>query len=122
MTYCFFSMTRPPPTSTLFPSTPLFRSPQMIEILRAIAGTPASAIVRLPWNDVVRSEEHTSELQSHRYKLYDVLFFFNDPPPTDFYPLSLHAALPIPGDDRDLARDRGHAGVRYRAAAVERRR
>jgi 2-dehydro-3-deoxyglucarate aldolase/4-hydroxy-2-oxoheptanedioate aldolase len=28
-------------------------TPQMIEILRAIAGTPASAIVRLPWNDVV---------------------------------------------------------------------
>jgi len=28
-------------------------TPQMIGILRAIAGTPASAIVRLPWNDVV---------------------------------------------------------------------
>ena len=27
--------------------------PQMIEILRAIAGTPASAVVRLPWNDMV---------------------------------------------------------------------
>jgi 2-dehydro-3-deoxyglucarate aldolase/4-hydroxy-2-oxoheptanedioate aldolase len=28
-------------------------TPQMIGILRAIAGTPASAIVRLPWNDPV---------------------------------------------------------------------
>src|SRR5438132_665628 len=27
--------------------------PQMIEILRAIAGTPAQAIVRPPWNDMV---------------------------------------------------------------------
>jgi 2-dehydro-3-deoxyglucarate aldolase/4-hydroxy-2-oxoheptanedioate aldolase len=28
-------------------------TPQMIEILRAIAGTPAQAIVRPPWNDMV---------------------------------------------------------------------
>ena len=27
--------------------------PQMVELLRAIAGTPASAIVRPPWNDLV---------------------------------------------------------------------
>lgn len=27
--------------------------PQMIEILRAIAGTPASAVTRVPWNDTV---------------------------------------------------------------------
>ena len=28
-------------------------TPQLIEILRAIAGTPASAVTRLPWNDAV---------------------------------------------------------------------
>jgi 2-dehydro-3-deoxyglucarate aldolase/4-hydroxy-2-oxoheptanedioate aldolase len=28
-------------------------TPQMIGILRAVAGTPASPIVRLPWNDLV---------------------------------------------------------------------
>src|SRR5512134_167754 len=28
-------------------------TPQMIEILRAVAGTPASPIVRIPWNDLV---------------------------------------------------------------------
>ena len=28
-------------------------TPQMIEILRAVAGTPASPIVRIPWNDAV---------------------------------------------------------------------
>src|SRR6266508_6417829 len=56
--------------------TPL-DTPQMIGILQTIAGTPAQAIVRPPWNDMVmvkraldhhhvvpRSEEHTSELQS----------------------------------------------------------
>jgi len=28
-------------------------TPQMVELLRAVAGTPASAIVRPPWNDMV---------------------------------------------------------------------
>src|SRR3989338_6683728 len=48
-----------------------------------------------------RSEEHTSELQSH-FHLVFLLFFFNAPAPTDIYPLSLHDALPIYAeDDRD---------------------
>src|SRR5256886_15295009 len=29
-----------------------------------------------------------------------LFFFFNDPPPTEFYPLPLHAALPISGCKR----------------------
>lgn len=28
-------------------------TPQMIDILRALAGTPAPGVVRLPWNDMV---------------------------------------------------------------------
>ena len=28
-------------------------APQMIDMLRTIAGTPAPAVVRLPWNDMV---------------------------------------------------------------------
>ena len=28
-------------------------TPQMVDILRTIAGTPAQAVVRLPWNDMV---------------------------------------------------------------------
>ena len=28
-------------------------TPEMIEILRTLAGTPAQAVVRLPWNDMV---------------------------------------------------------------------
>src|SRR2546426_783777 len=41
-----------------------------------------------------RSEEHTSELQSP-FNLVCPLFFLNDRPPTEIYPLPLHAALPI---------------------------
>src|SRR3990167_6866364 len=41
-----------------------------------------------------RSEEHTSELQSQSNLLY-LLFFLNDPPPTEISPLPLPAALPI---------------------------
>src|SRR5437773_7463616 len=67
----FFSMIRPPPTSTLFPYTTLFRSsappsqtgPPRVKsrsgplapVPAMIASTGASG----------RSEEHTSELQSH---------------------------------------------------------
>src|SRR3990167_6864895 len=42
----------------------------------------------------VRSEEHTSELQSHS-NITLHFFFFNDPATTEIYPLSLHDALPI---------------------------
>src|SRR5690606_42013897 len=76
--------TRPPPTSTLFPYTTLFRSienfkkrkgavkplvPQITQ--KAIAGFSTEAVLKAlgnsldPLVDVIsRSEEHTSELQS----------------------------------------------------------
>src|SRR5260370_22986284 len=77
----FFLMIRRPPRSTLFPYTTLFRSVALhldarwladrrlgngISRPRGIAhrGTPAAG----PWGDdprQSRSEEHTSELQSH---------------------------------------------------------
>src|SRR2546427_3686094 len=62
----FFLMIRRPPRSTLFPYTTLFRSPfcamlladMGAEVLRiARPGTPVDA-------QDIRSEEHTSELQS----------------------------------------------------------
>src|SRR5436190_18656033 len=73
-------MIRRPPRSTLFPYTTLFRSPtramgdlavpvafQLARTLRkaprAIAQELAQAVGRTP--GVARSEEHTSELQSH---------------------------------------------------------
>ena len=50
--------------------------------------------------DAIRSEEHTSELQSPITISYAVfclkkIFFFNDTATTEIYTLSLHDALPI---------------------------
>ena len=47
---------------------------------------------------VARSEEHTSELQSHSDLVCRLLLkknFFNDTATTEIYTLSLHDALPI---------------------------
>src|SRR5437667_12857920 len=64
--FFFFLMIRRPPRSTLFPYTTLFRSPQgpegssqrtTIDCARDRCGVPVAG--------GARSEEHTSELQSH---------------------------------------------------------
>src|SRR5690349_22509246 len=71
--FLFFLMIRRPPRSTLFPYTTLFRSRQRSEIGPAAprpfppacgkrARPAARSLIRCP----VRSEEHTSELQSRR--------------------------------------------------------
>src|SRR5207237_9312665 len=72
----FFLLLRPPP-STLFPYTTLFRSlPNLEAILSLGAGVdhligdpelPSVPIIRVVDQDLTerRSEEHTSELQSH---------------------------------------------------------
>src|SRR5471030_3446320 len=58
--FFFFLMIRRPPRSTLFPYTTLFRSlPRALH--RVVERLEAE---RRPW---VRSEEHTSELQSLRH-------------------------------------------------------
>src|SRR6266571_2422300 len=54
----FFLMIRRPPRSTLFPYTTLFRS--RTDCFSSTTSTPSSTLVPNP-----RSEEHTSELQSH---------------------------------------------------------
>src|SRR5436190_9070783 len=59
-------MIRPPPRSTLFPYTTLFRSP--VPASEAGAPVPGRDAPALAGGDRVargRSEEHTSELQSH---------------------------------------------------------
>src|SRR5260370_38676540 len=56
--FFFFLMIRRPPRSTLFPYTTLFRSP-IFGPCRTHRRSPKSP----PW--WARSEEHTSELQSH---------------------------------------------------------
>src|SRR5260370_29625952 len=60
-------MIRRPPRSTLFPYTTLFRSIWSVAVLpQADAGAKApDAVALTSWADQVRSEEHTSELQSH---------------------------------------------------------
>src|SRR5690349_22683984 len=64
-------MIRPPPRSTLFPYTTLFRSPapagpaapSSTPTPSTVPGAPAPAV---PVTPSARSEEHTSELQSRR--------------------------------------------------------
>src|SRR3712207_7232473 len=73
----FFLMIRRPPRSTLFPYTTLFRSltlqvmtmpmtscPRTRDQAKARAPSPAAA---RPSSSALRSEEHTSELQSRQY-------------------------------------------------------
>src|SRR5437588_7306856 len=57
----FFLMIRRPPRSTLFPYTTLFRSSLLLERLEALRRPGEPSFVRIG----LRSEEHTSELQSH---------------------------------------------------------
>src|SRR3712207_7088623 len=74
-------MIRRPPRSTLFPYTTLFRSGRVREVLRlqrqpvALPVDPATGayergveeVARVELDARLRSEEHTSELQSRQY-------------------------------------------------------
>src|SRR3712207_9052734 len=75
----FFLMIRRPPRSTLFPYTTLFRSREerlevekrpvelgQVEVHKRVEQQQASVPVELT-REEVRSEEHTSELQSRQY-------------------------------------------------------
>src|SRR5437588_11507458 len=68
----FFLMIRRPPRSTLFPYTTLFRSPAEEHLRRGGAqerperfGDLVGPVTERPLVGAQRSEEHTSELQSH---------------------------------------------------------
>src|ERR1043165_7329928 len=88
-------MIRRPPRSTLFPSTTLFLS--LCHGFNALGCYFENFAVAAPRGrtPAIRSEEHTSELQSPGLISYAVCFFLNDTPPTEIYTLSLHDALPI---------------------------
>src|SRR5437588_7510999 len=62
-------MRRRPPRSTLFPYTTLFRSQQPLRVRETFNLPPgkyaAKVLVRIDGSGALRSEEHTSELQSH---------------------------------------------------------
>src|SRR5215217_3724508 len=92
-------MMRPPPRSTLFPYTTLFRPPP------PHPGQGGFRRCRLRIRP--RSEEHTSELQSRQYLVCRLLlekkteacrhlfvFLCDDAATTEIYTLSLHDALP----------------------------
>src|SRR4029077_21294973 len=57
---CFFLMIRRPPRSTLFPYTTFFRS-----LHTPVRGRRGSHRMPTTGLSAIRSEEHTSELQSH---------------------------------------------------------
>src|SRR2546427_7307093 len=63
-------MIRRPPRSTLFPYTTLFRSDGLVRQAKRVGVTQLDAGARylgafgVPQGELVRSEEHTSELQS----------------------------------------------------------
>src|SRR5260370_3666060 len=59
----FFLMIRRPPRSTLFPYTTLFRSEPLSN--DAFGDLRSASLQPAPGKWIVRSEEHTSELQSH---------------------------------------------------------
>src|SRR5437763_15775986 len=68
--FIFFIITRPPPRSTLFPYTTLFRS--TCQLARPFpdsycVATRSSSTSRTAPVAMCRSEEHTSELQSPMY-------------------------------------------------------
>src|SRR5579859_1519120 len=109
-------MIRPPPRSTLFPYTTLFRSWSPSRIPRDRADARGSR----PTMPDRRSEEHTSELQSQsnlvcrlllEKKINLSIFFFNDTATTEIYTLSLHDALPILEPVEDPARSRRCSGL-----------
>src|SRR5574343_117886 len=92
-------MIRRPPRSTLFPYTTLFRSSG-----NSLSRTWLRYCTKPTAIPPLRSEEHTSELQSHHDLVCRLLlekkkkkkfFFFNDTATTEIYTLSLHDALPI---------------------------
>src|SRR5690242_21583169 len=58
-------MIRHPPRSTLFPYTTLFRSPTPEPPVPPLPPTPIEVLPPAPAGAPPRSEEHTSELQSH---------------------------------------------------------
>src|SRR5438445_5248368 len=89
-----FLMLRRQPSSTLFPYTTLFRSVSLGEMCSALPTVLGQAywihrLVDTPNGRFVRSEEHTSELQSRQYlvcrlllekKKENVVRFHRDPP------------------------------------------
>src|SRR3989338_6666428 len=87
-------MIRPPPSSTLFPYTTLFRSSLSTSILIRRILCSSSNAGGGP-STLESKDRKSTRLNSSHSSISYTLFFFNDPAPTEFYPLPLHDALPI---------------------------
>src|SRR3712207_7301411 len=102
-------MIRRPPRSTLFPYTTLFRSRLLVLVVLALAilalivafvlVVVALLLLAAPRLLVLRSEEHTSELQSRQYLVCRLLLektHPSAPPPVmrDLRSSSLHSSVP----------------------------
>src|SRR3712207_8616945 len=93
-------MIRRPPRSTLFPYTTLFRSPRPVG-LAGLRGVLALALDArpAPGRAELRSEEHTSELQSRQYLVCRLLLekkkihFHGDTEPLDTSKQSLRPTI-----------------------------
>src|SRR5271165_7424300 len=88
--YVFFLMIRRPPRSTLFPYTTLFRS--IFAACHGAGGVHQARLLGAAWR-MLRSEEHTSELQSRENIVCRLLLEKKNTtflvPPPKFSPLSL---------------------------------
>src|SRR5574343_171020 len=73
LSFFFFLMIRRPPRSTLFPYTTLFRSLLRVVALRGGGLAGGCGGVASEVGKGVRSEEHTSELQSHHDRVCRLL-------------------------------------------------
>src|SRR3990172_7370115 len=90
----FFLMIRPPPRSTLFPYTTLFRSRHFDGLSPSVPERKNSCTVGEPATRFSLYRKSTRLNSTNAYISYAV-FFFNDTATTEIYPLSLHDALPI---------------------------
>src|SRR2546430_9326273 len=97
-------MIRPPPRSTLFPYTTLFRSLPRLVVRRL--DEPAHLVVD-GGGDLLRSEEHTSELQSQSNLVCRLLLEKKKRPSDGVHRLSLHVI------SRLYLRHSHHAVVRF---------
>src|SRR5471030_3424352 len=88
MSRFFFLMIRRPPRSTLFPYTTLFRSRTQLDGHRAGVERQEEGVF-----EVVRSEEHTSELQSLRHIVCRLLLEKKKPIPITLKRASLQLQL-----------------------------
>src|ERR1051326_9537566 len=86
----FFLMIRRPPRSTLFPYTTLFRSECRGSFRRDRSGGSSSI-----WWNPTRSEEHTSELQSHSFISYAAFCLKKNTHAVSTSPLAIDAAPDI---------------------------